>query len=172
MFSQKSSTMRVVLGGDRARRVRADEHVRQIPERALGRQRLLLEDVERGAAQPPGAQRVDERRLVDDVAARDVDDDRGRLAAARGGARRAGGASSGVCGTARTTASASGSSSSSWSVGTSRSTCELRGGAAAHVANGADDVRMSSARASRATSRPILPRPTTHTILPAVSSPA
>ena len=51
----------------------------KIPEWALGWKRLLFEDVERGAAEPALLQRLHKRRLVDDVAARDVDEDRGRL---------------------------------------------------------------------------------------------
>nr|WP_235216019.1 phosphatase PAP2 family protein [Mycobacterium kyorinense] len=42
-------------------------------QRMVGRQRLGVEDVEPGAREPVGAQRVDQRRLVDDRAARGVD---------------------------------------------------------------------------------------------------
>ena len=45
----------------------------------LRRQRLLREDVERGAAEVTRAQRVDECILIDDSAAADVDEDRARV---------------------------------------------------------------------------------------------
>ena len=47
-----------------------------LAQRRVGRQRLLGEDVERRAREPPGAQRLDERRLVDERAARGVDEQR------------------------------------------------------------------------------------------------
>ena len=66
----------VVLLRDRAGGVRAHEHVRQVPERARLRRRLGREHVERGPAQPTLDERVGERRLIDDVPAGDVHDDR------------------------------------------------------------------------------------------------
>src|SRR3954454_20641573 len=58
--------------------MRADEDVRQVPERALRRQRLALENVERRSTQSVRAKRIDESGLVDDVAAGDVHEDRAR----------------------------------------------------------------------------------------------
>ena len=46
-----------------------DEYVRQRPERAFGRQRLGLENVEGGAGDTPLAQCRDERRLIDGLTA-------------------------------------------------------------------------------------------------------
>jgi hypothetical protein len=51
-----------------------DDDVREPPERAVGRQRLGREDVEPGAAELIVEERLDERRLVDDLAASDVDE--------------------------------------------------------------------------------------------------
>ena len=54
----------------------------------IRRRRLLLEDVERGAGDLPGRDRLGERRLVDDAAARAVDDAHAALHARDGLARR------------------------------------------------------------------------------------
>ena len=56
--------------------MRADQHVRVIPERAVGGERLAGDDVEGGEADPAGLEGVQQRRLVDDGAAADVDQDR------------------------------------------------------------------------------------------------
>ena len=161
----------LVLGGDRARGVGADEDVRQVPERAVGRQRLLLEDVERRTAQPARAQRLDERCLLDDVAAGDVDERSApglSSASRRASSRRC---VSGVCGVASTTTSAWGSTSSSASVEASSST-PAASAVRSPTSRTMPTTRASSARASRATSRPIFPSPTTQTTLPRTSSPA
>ena len=49
----------------RARQVRREQEVGRVAQRRVGRQRLLREDVERGAREPARAQGLDERRLVD-----------------------------------------------------------------------------------------------------------
>ena len=60
------------LGGGRAEMRRAD-HVGQAEQRAF-RRRLGLEHVEGGAGDVAGLQRLGERRLVDQPAARAIDD--------------------------------------------------------------------------------------------------
>ena len=60
----------------RAREVRREHDVRRIAQRRVGRQRLLGEHVERGAGEPARTQRCDERLLVDERAARGVDEQR------------------------------------------------------------------------------------------------
>ena len=68
---------RAVLGLDRrAGQVRREQEVGRVAQRRVGRQRLLCEDVERGARQVARAQRLDERGLVDERAARGVDEQR------------------------------------------------------------------------------------------------
>src|SRR5215470_5067859 len=59
--------------------VRGDHRVRELAERVVERQRLLVEDVEAGAGDGPVPQGPDEGRLVDDGAPRGVDEVRGRL---------------------------------------------------------------------------------------------
>ena len=59
-----------------ARRVRRQDDVRRLPQRMIGRQRLLRKDVERRAAEVAAVQRVDQGVGVDDLRAADVDDDR------------------------------------------------------------------------------------------------
>src|SRR4051794_16140521 len=59
--------------------MRRDNHVLHIPKRTFLRQRLGLEDVEHGALEPAGLQRVEQRRLAHDTAARDIDQDGTRL---------------------------------------------------------------------------------------------
>src|SRR5438874_630019 len=66
-----------VLGGSTEMR-RADE-VRALEERMIAGRRLLFEDVERGASDPAGEQRLGERLLVDEPAAGAVDDQRAGL---------------------------------------------------------------------------------------------
>src|SRR5262249_27392752 len=58
--------------GHVGRDVRGHQHVRHLPERTVRRQRLGREDVERGARDATVSQRVYERVLVDEAAARDV----------------------------------------------------------------------------------------------------
>ena len=60
--------LRLVGGGGEVRR---DDDVVELEQRAVVR--LLREDVERGAGELAGAQRLDERLLVDQLAARGVD---------------------------------------------------------------------------------------------------
>ena len=62
----------------RAGQVRREQEVGRVAQRRVGRQRLLGEDVERGAGELARAQRLDERRLVDERAARGVDEQRAR----------------------------------------------------------------------------------------------
>ena len=64
--------------------VRRDDDVRCIPDRIVGRQRLRREDVEDGAGDASGLQRLDQRRLVDERSARDVDEPGPWRAAPRG----------------------------------------------------------------------------------------
>ena len=52
-----------------AGRVRRDDDVRGVPPRAVGRERLLAEDIEDGARETARAQRLEQRRLVDQRAA-------------------------------------------------------------------------------------------------------
>ena len=66
----------------RGAEVRRQQRVRRVEERRAGR-RLLLEDVDPGAAEMAGPQRLGDRRLVDHAAARDVEDDRAGSAAWR-----------------------------------------------------------------------------------------
>ena len=51
-----------------------DDHARVCPERVLGRERLRHDDVEHGAADPAVGQCGEQRLLVDQAAASDVDD--------------------------------------------------------------------------------------------------
>src|SRR5437879_12298380 len=67
----------------RARRVRRDDDVWQIPIRAGCIERLLREHVERRAAEPPVPQRADHRGIIDQLAPRDVDQERAALDAVR-----------------------------------------------------------------------------------------
>ena len=60
----------------RARQVRREQEVGRVAQRRVGRQRLLREDVQRGARELARAQRRDERLLVDERAARGVDEQR------------------------------------------------------------------------------------------------
>ena len=62
-----------------AAEMREDRHVLGLPQRIVGRQRLLREHVERGAGDLSRFQRLDQRRLVDHAAARDIDQIGGRL---------------------------------------------------------------------------------------------
>jgi hypothetical protein len=61
-----------------ARDVRRQDRVRRLPERRFRAERLLLEHVARHAREPARAQRLGERVLVDDAAARQVDQVRAR----------------------------------------------------------------------------------------------
>lgn len=54
--------------------MRRDEHIRCVPQRVIFRQRLRVYHVQRGATDLLGLQCVDQRFLVDDLAARDVGD--------------------------------------------------------------------------------------------------
>src|SRR5579864_812714 len=64
----------VLVAARLARRVRGDQNLLHRPERRGGRQRLLDRHVERGAGNAMLVERSDERRLVDDAPARDVDE--------------------------------------------------------------------------------------------------
>ena len=57
----------------------AVQRVRRVPQRMVGRQRLGIGHVEIGPGQPPALQRRDQRVLIQDVAARDVAQERARL---------------------------------------------------------------------------------------------
>src|SRR6266851_4644233 len=61
------------------------DEVLKLQERVVGRGRLLVEDVERGAGDLVAAERVMQRLLVDDAAARGVDEKRGSLHARQPG---------------------------------------------------------------------------------------
>ena len=117
----------------------------------------------RSASRP---QRLDQRGFVDDVAARDVDEDRAGLQQERAGVHRAAGASA-RCAAPR--ARAHRSPAAARRAGRSARAARRRALRACGRASSrtVPTTRASSARASRATSRPILPRPTTHTVLPA-----
>ena len=65
--------------GGRARDVRREHGARRAADGGVGRQRLARVDVERGAGDRSGLQRGRQRRQVDDLAARAVHDDGGRL---------------------------------------------------------------------------------------------
>ena len=54
--------------------VRAEDHVLEREQRMVLGRRLLVEHVQAGAGDFPRGQGVVQRRLVDDAAARDVDD--------------------------------------------------------------------------------------------------
>ena len=56
--------------------MRGQQQVRGAEDGVVGDEGLAVVHVERGTAEPPGAQRGQQRRRVDDGAARDVDDDR------------------------------------------------------------------------------------------------
>src|SRR4051794_17077512 len=62
-----------------AQRVRRDDDVVELEERVVGGRRLLLEDVDRGAGDGPVDERPMQRLLVDDRAARRVDEIGGGL---------------------------------------------------------------------------------------------
>ena len=72
----------------RARQMRREQQVGRVAQRRVGGQRLLREDVERRAGELARAQRLDERGLVDQRAARRVDEQRARRAAAPGASSR------------------------------------------------------------------------------------
>ena len=72
--------------------VRGEHHVGECEQRVVGRNRLDGEHVQAGGGQPAGAQRVDERLLVDDRAAGGVDQHRvGLHQGQRGAVEHAGG---------------------------------------------------------------------------------
>ena len=75
----------------RAAEVRREDDVLQL-EQLRRHGGLVLEDVERGAGDPALDERVDERALVDDRAARRVHEHGGRSHRRERGARRSGGA--------------------------------------------------------------------------------
>src|SRR5437588_6991671 len=56
--------------------VGGDDQPRGRPQRAVGGERFRVEDIEAGAAQPPGPEGRQERRLVDEPAPPDVDQER------------------------------------------------------------------------------------------------
>src|SRR5438876_7459573 len=66
-------------GGEKPGHVRRDDDVVELPERAVGRQRLDLENVDDGTANVAGAKRGQQASLIDNAAARDVDQQRARL---------------------------------------------------------------------------------------------
>ena len=68
-----------VAGSARAADMRRDQHIRQRPERMIRWQRFLHRHVQTGARNLARLQCFDQCRLVDHLAARDVDDIGGRL---------------------------------------------------------------------------------------------
>src|SRR6266550_401365 len=62
-----------VLLRDRARGMRTDDHIRHVPERRVLRRRLFTEHVEGRTSKPFLLERTDQRVLVDQGAAADVD---------------------------------------------------------------------------------------------------
>src|SRR6185369_17415264 len=70
---------RDLVRGARPGDVRRHDHVVELPERMARRQRLAVEDVEHGARDLLALERGQERRLVDDGAASDVDQPAARL---------------------------------------------------------------------------------------------
>ena len=71
MFAATPSA--AVAGSGVAGDMRRHQHLRMVPERAAGRQRLLAEHVQRGAAEMAGVERLDQVVLDQVLAARDVD---------------------------------------------------------------------------------------------------
>ena len=71
---------RLGLVGRRAQMGRHD-HLLELEERVIGRRRLLLEDIERGAGDAARLDRARQRQLVDEAAAGAVDEARARLEA-------------------------------------------------------------------------------------------
>src|SRR5580704_2805038 len=66
----------LVLARRQGSRVRAENDVGQLPERATGSGRLLRGDIERRTGQAPGPEQFDERALVYHPAPSHVDEDR------------------------------------------------------------------------------------------------
>lgn len=58
--------------------MRRDQHIWCIPQRVIGRQRLGVGDIERGARNLLGLERLDQSGLVDDLPARNVRNVRSR----------------------------------------------------------------------------------------------
>src|SRR6266446_5711273 len=73
----------VVLRGDGACRMWTYQDVRQIPERALRRQRLDGGDVEAGEADVATAQMADQRLFIDNLPTADIDEGNARLHCAK-----------------------------------------------------------------------------------------
>ena len=84
MLAQASSTMAAARGGGGRSDVGQQHHVVELGQ--TGRQAgLVLVDVEPGRGDGARAQRLDQRRLVDQRAAGGVDQHRGRLHPGQGG---------------------------------------------------------------------------------------
>ena len=72
----------VVLAlGDGGVRHQYDVAVREFEQPLVGRRRLPVADIEREAAEPAALQRLDQRRVIDELGARDIDEERARLRA-------------------------------------------------------------------------------------------
>ena len=154
---------RDLLGDDHARpvlgllgrrgEVRRDDDVVQLEQRS--RVRLAGEDVERGAGDLPGLERVEQRILVDELAARGVDD-----ADARPWLR-----SSALRSTTARVSSVSGRCSETTSDDAKTASCDAAPSTPSsrkrsRETNGSNAItRMPSASARRATCCPIRPKP-------------
>ena len=133
-----------------------------------GGQRLLVEHVERGAAETPAAQRRGDGGFVDDAAARGVDEDRIAASSRRCARRRAGCASRRRA--ARAASARRPARAARRACAARRARRSTRGRSAASCAS-KPIARMPSARPSRAVRRPMLPKPTMPSVFPPSSRP-
>jgi hypothetical protein len=154
-------------GGRGAAHVRREHHVGQGGQRAVRGQGFVGHGVEAGGVQLAALQRGDERGLVDDFAARRVDEIAPRGMAANWAAPSI----PRVClfsGTCRLSTSASGSSAST--EGSMRT--PATGEAPSPMAGSNAATCMPSASPTRATRWPTWPKPTRPSVLPCSSTPS
>ena len=78
IWAATSSETRIWASAVEAPEVRRQEGVRGVEQRRAGR-RLVLEDIHPGPTELAGSQRIGDGRLVEDAAARHVEDDRAGL---------------------------------------------------------------------------------------------
>ena len=146
------------------RRVGREDEVGHVVQRRVGRQRLLPERIQHGAAHGAAAERPHQRPLVDEAAAGDVDEPRAGLHPGQAIGRR-----TRSCGVPRQRQREDhevalgeqlrqlvGRSSRSMPARSGR-----LGGPARSVAADGHDARAEGRAPARATARPIEPRPTT-----------